>query len=157
MISWGSNEIADWVTSHQSPALSSAAFLVVAAAAVAVAVGLAAFFGLVALPRLARLRPPPGVLAAPPDCFLPVLVEALAAGCFLVVCFWVAAFVQAATALVRAAVLSSQRSCADGFAVGPTWALNSSMSENKPAVVTSDCRIRNLASGDWKKWEQNVT
>ena len=62
-----------------------------------------------------------------------------------------AAFVQAATALVRAAVLSSHLSWAEGLAVGPTSCLNSCMSENNPAVLTSDCLILNFASADCKK------
>ena len=57
-----------------------------------------------------------------------------------------AALVHAATAFVSAAVLSTHLSCSDGLAVGPTCSLNRSMSEKRPAVLTSDCLILNFAS-----------
>ena len=121
----------------------------VAAAASEAEVDLDPFFPLDPLARLPLLRPPPGVVAV-------LAAGFFAAGCLLLLGFLaaldfcVAAFVHAATALVRAAVLSSHLSCADGLAVGPTWFLNSSTSENRPAVETSDWRILNFDSGDWK-------
>ena len=124
------------------------------AAALAAVEGLVAFLARVVLERVPRLRPPPGVLLPPVDFLLFVPeVEGLGAAGFLGPNFCVAALVQAATAFVRAAVDSSHLSWADGFAVGPTCALKSSMSENRPAEATSDCRIRNFASGDCNKKE----
>ena len=113
---------------------------------------LATFLPLV-LERLLRFLAFPDV-EAPFACFLappPPLVVDLFACCFLGAGFCVAAFVHAATALVRAAVDSTHLSWAEGLAVGPTSALKSSTSEKSPAVVTSDCRIRNFASADWKQ------
>ena len=60
-----------------------------------------------------------------------------------------AALVHAATAFVSAAVLSTHLSCSDGLAVGPTCSLNRSMSEKRPAVLTSDCLILNFASAGY--------
>ena len=127
-----------------------------AAAVEVVGETLATFLPLV-LERLLRFLAPPDVEAPLACCFLllpPLLLDAdLFACCFLGAGFCVAAFVHAATALVRAAVDSTHLSWADGLAVGPTSALKSSTSEKRPAVLTSDWRIRNLASADWKQNE----
>ena len=138
---------ADWIASHHSADLFSAAFLVVAAAAAAVEEAFVVFLPLVDLPRFPRLRPP-GVVEPLVLAFL-LLPVCFAAG-FLPAGFWMAALVHAATAFVKAAVLSNHLSCADGFAVGPTCVLKRSTSENRPAVLTSDWRILNFDSGAWK-------
>ena len=147
-----SNCLTDGVASHHSVVLASVAFFVTSAAAAAVEVvgaTLATFLPLV-LERLLRFLVPPELLA-PLACFLPPLVEGFGfVCCFLGAGFW-AALVHAATAFVRAAVDSTHLSCSDGFAVGPTSVLNRSMSEKRPAVLTSDWRILNLASADWKR------